>query len=162
MSLYSALSDVATEILSQPGSRPQIDDIVAAAHEQHGDLFSAEADRLMWSSARRIVKDILHKLTVDDTAQLALPGLKLPSAIAISDGTGGVYYVQAKQATWPELLAGETTRVENVAAARLKLRDYREVLDRLRPVMESRPSITVTDAAQELAAWHEAAAGDGE
>lgn len=61
MSLHSTLTDVAREILAQPGSRPQIDDIVAAAHEQHGDLFSAEADLLVWSSARRIVKDILHR-----------------------------------------------------------------------------------------------------
>lgn len=69
--------------------------------------------------------------------------------------------MQSSQATWGELLAGETTRVGNVDAARLKLIDYREVLDRLRPVMESRPTLTVADAAHELAAWHEAAAGDG-
>lgn len=88
-------------------------------------------------------------LTDDDgseQSQQALPGLKLPSAIAVRGKDEDIYYVRADMATWDEVLAGLAEREQNIVRAVIKRDQYQEAVDRLRPWMEHDPACTVADA----------------
>src|SRR5207253_6600704 len=121
--------------------------VVFQARQMAGDVFASEQDRLVLQAAERIAKAIMKGLTENDNSQLGLPGLTLPSAIAVpQDEEGGYYYVRTDKAHWPELLAGRELRVENVQRAQAKLDAYEESLRLLRPVMEDDVEMTVGDA----------------
>jgi hypothetical protein len=125
-------------------------DIVKEAQVRYPSQFADETNRLAFNAATREVKDVLRILTDDDEApQLTLPGLSLPSVIAIP--VEGDYVYRATSAcNWPELQAGRTLRADHVAAAVTKLDAYDENLDLLRPIMEG-TNLTVAQAARKLA-----------
>lgn len=147
--LHAALIEVAEHQISRPGARPTINDIVDVAEAQYPQLVAAQGEHLVRQQMGRIVRDALRQ-SARTSAQLALPGLKLPSAIAVRENGSDVYYVATRQATWAELQAGETERVENVTSAQASLDEYREGLRILEPVMSDDLTLTVVDAVDKL------------
>lgn len=145
MSIHSILRACAVDLLdTEPNVT--VEQVVGCAYRRHGDEFATHAEQLVLASARTIVANLMRDLSDDDgAAQLTLPGLGLPSALAIPT-PDGTYYVRTDKATWPELLAGREVRAVNVERAQAKLDTYDESLDLLRDVMEPDHSLTVTDA----------------
>src|SRR5690606_2007167 len=100
------------------------------------DVFIQATEQMVQAAAKTIVAKLMRDLSEDDApTQLSLPGLGLPSAIAVQTAEG-TYYVRSDKATWDELLAGRQIREANVSAAQAKLAAYDESCDLLRPYME--------------------------
>jgi hypothetical protein len=148
VSVNSVLRECASDLLETEPT-VTVEQVVACAYRRHGDVFESEAERLVLQSARTIVAKLMRELTEDDDQQ-TLPGLNLPSAIAVRT-VDGTYYVRADKATWTELLAGRELRTDNVTAAQVKLDAYNNTLDVLRPYMEHRPEVCLAEALREMA-----------
>lgn len=145
--LRRLLTEVAHAVLAE--GRCTIDEVAERAEALHGDLIEAESRQLVREQIKSIVRKLLRDLADDDDgeqAQQALPGLKLPSAIAVRGKDEDIYYVRADMATWDEVLAGLAEREQNIVHAIIKRDQYMEAVDRLRPWMEHNPSRTVADA----------------
>lgn len=151
MTFRNLLRPLALEMVSS--GRPVIAaDIVREAQRRYPDEYVAEVDRLAWNAAQREVKDVLHSLSEDDqSAQFALPGLDLPSIIAVPTEGGEFAYRATGACTWDDLVAGRSVRSDNVTAAQAKLDSYDGNLTLLRPVMEG-TKLTTAEAARKLAA----------
>lgn len=145
--LNSILTECAHDLLDTEDV-VEVDHVVACAYGRYRDVFENETKRLVWNAARDAVKHILRRLSEDDadSGQQGLPGIHLPSAIAVPQPDGSFGYVQAEKATWDILLAGRTVRVQNVDRAQAKLDLYDATLARLRRFMESDSGCTVADA----------------
>lgn len=151
MTIHSILRECATDLLDTEPT-VTVDQVVSCAYRRHGDEFAAESERLVLASARQIVANLMRDLTDDEEdAQLTLPGLSLPSALAIPS-PNGTYYVRTDKATWVELVAGRDVRAVNVERAQAKLDAYDDSLERLREVMEADPTLTVAQAIEKMAA----------
>jgi hypothetical protein len=149
MSFRNFLRPLVLEML-EDGRAVIAADVVKEAQVRYPDEYADEVGRLAFNAANREVKDFLKSLSEDDDSpQLALPGLDLPSVIAIPT-EGGFVYKATASCDWGELRAGLSTREQNVAAAQRKLDAYLEQLDLLRPVMEG-TSLTTQEAARILA-----------
>lgn len=148
MTVRSILRDCATDLLdTEPNVT--VDQVVGCAYRRHGDEFAQASQQMVLAAARDIVAKLMRDLTDDDSPdQLSLPGLELPSAIAVQH-PDGTYYVRSDKATWIELIAGRNLREANVSAAQAKLDAYDESLDLLRPHMEGTER-TVADAARRI------------
>ncbi|NBW23546.1 MAG: hypothetical protein EBR82_87950 [Caulobacteraceae bacterium] len=151
MSFRSLLRDTAMEMVES--GRPLIaNDVVKEVQVRYPEEYAAEVDRLAFNACNREAKKLLKDLSEDDgKAQLTLPGLDLPSVIAIPCEGGDFVYRATYACTLDEVEAGRIVRASNVLAAQAKLDSYDENLRRLRPVMESHPGITVGDAAKIIA-----------
>jgi hypothetical protein len=148
MSFRAFLRPLVLEML-EGGHQLIAADVVKEAQIRYPAEYGDEVDRLAFNAANREVKDFLKSLSEDDDSpQLALPGLDLPSVIAIPV-EGGFAYKSTASCDWSELGAGLSTREINVASAQRKLDTYRENLDLLRPVMEGTP-LTTAEAARKL------------
>lgn len=149
MNVTSILRECANDLLdTEPNVT--VEQVVGCAYRRHGDDFAAATERMVLAAARSIVANLMRDLTDDEgDGQLVLPGLSLPSAIAVQT-PDGTYYVRSDKATWPELLAGREVRAQNAAAVMAKLHAYDESLETLRPVMEANQALTVTDALRKL------------
>lgn len=149
MNIHAVLRECATDLLdTEPNVT--VNSVVSCAYRRHGDAFVEAQQALVRQAATTIVRNLMRDLTSDDESpQLSLPGLDLPSAIAVQTDTG-TYYVRSDKATWSELEAGEDVRAGNVAAAQSKLDTYRESMELLRPFMEGNPSVTVADAVRAM------------
>ncbi len=158
MKLSEIIATSAEAVLA--AGRCEIDDVVAYAWRNYGEDLTGEATLLIGQAMRRNVKEHLRDLADDDApgdGQMSLPGLHLPSAIAVKDGNRH-YYVRSDQATWPELLAGLDTRERNIDRAVIQRDLYNDSVERLRPNMEDFPDRTVTEAVRIEQAAAEAAA----
>lgn len=150
MSVHAILRACAVDLLDTEPT-VTVEQVVNCAYRRHGDEFAAQADALVLSSARAIVANLMRDLSDDDgNAQLTLPGLDLPSALAIP-APNGTYYVRTDKATWVELVAGREVRAVNVERAQAKLDAYDESIDVLRQFMEHDPTLTVADALNRMA-----------
>lgn len=150
MTVRSILTACAIDLL-ETEENVTVDQVVGCAWKNHADEFAAERDRLVWDAARRVCKDVLRALSEDDDAdgpQLQLPGLTLPSTIAVPTDSGDFVYVRSDKATWAQLLAGRMVRERHVQAATRKLDLYDEALAMLRPLMEGDETCTVREAWQ--------------
>lgn len=135
MNVHSVLRECAVDLLE---TEPQVTvaQVVACAYRRHGDVFIQATEQMVQAAAKTIVAKLMRDLSEDDApTQLSLPGLGLPSAIAVQTAEG-TYYVRSDKATWDELLAGRQIREANVSAAQAKLAAYDESCDLLRPYME--------------------------
>lgn len=149
MSFRSLIRPLAVEMI-EAGQRVIVADVVREAQRRYPAEFVDETQRLAFNAATREAKDVLKTLTEDDDSpQLELPGLALPSVIALPSGEGEFIYKATASCTWPELEAGEHIRKQNVVAAVAKLDTYRANLDVLRPVMKG-TSLTAAQAARKL------------
>ena len=149
MNVRAVLRECATDLLD---TEPNVTvaQVVGCAYRRHGDVFTTATQQMVEAAARDIVAKLMRDLTDDDgPAQLSLPGLELPSAIAVQH-PDGTYYVRSDKATWDELLAGRQVRESNVSAAQAKLDTYDESLELLRPHMEG-TGRTVAEAARLIA-----------
>jgi hypothetical protein len=125
------------------------DDIIRTAMLKFPVEFAEESDRLVRNAAKNEVTAVLKDLSDDDgSGQLALPGLSLPTVIALPT-EGGYVYKPSAACDWPEVVQGRQVRADNVSAAQAKLDNYDDNLSRLRPVMEG-TSLTVAEAARIL------------
>lgn len=147
LTVNSVLTECAVSLLETEDDI-DVDQVVGCAYARYGEVFTEAADRLVWNAARRIAKDVMRDLAEDDEDrdQQRLPGIRLPSAIAVPQGDGSYRYVLAEKATWDVLVAGRAVRTANVSRAQAKLDLYDEAVDLLRPFMENDPSCTVADA----------------
>jgi hypothetical protein len=134
-----------TAVELSAGARVTLDEIATAAAAQHPDLIDAESERLVRNAVRREVKDVLRSMTEDDHAQASLPGLELPSRLAVRDERGDVVYVDTHVATLADLDAAEAERARNIAAAQRKLDTFQRSAARLRPYLTS-PTTTIAEA----------------
>lgn len=150
MNVTAVLRECATDLL-ETEPNVTVEQVVGCAYRRHGDAFAEAQQQMVLAAARAIVAKLMRDLTDDDADQLALPGLALPSAIAIP-APDGTYYVRSDKATWDELVAGREVRVANVSAAQTKLDAYDESVETLRPFMENDPTITVADAVRSMRA----------
>lgn len=150
LSLHSILHDCANALLDEQ-QHVEAGEVVLCAQQRYGDVFIAEQERLVFQAAARIAKSIMRDMAMDDDDQLSLPGINLPSAIAVPhENEDGYYYVRTDKACWSELEAGRELRVSNVRRAQQKLDQYDEALLRLQPIMEHEPDLTVADAVERL------------
>lgn len=148
MNVHAVLRECAIDMLAT--ERPSVERIVACAYRRHGDAFAEHAEQMVLAMARTVVAKLMRDLTENDGEQMEFAGFGgLPSAIAVQT-PDGTYYVRADKATWPELLAGDTVRADNVAAAQAKLDAYRDTLDQLAPFMENDHAVTVADAVAKM------------
>ena len=152
MKLNEAVRICATDLLA---TEPHIDvdHIVDCVEARYPEVIYDEQSRLARNATMRLAKEIMRGLSEDDAdgAQMALPGLDLPSAVCVpNDGAGSFYYVRTDKATWPELLAARGLREVNVTRAQEKLDRFDEGLGALRPFMEQNPTITVADALRRM------------
>lgn len=133
-------------------SKPTIAaDIVKEAQRRYPVEFADETNRLAFNAATREAKDVLRSLSEDDESpQLSLPGLTLPSVIAIPTEGGDYMYRLTATCEWSELVRGRAVRADHVQAAQRKLDTYDENIEVLRPHMEG-TSLTVKDAARRIA-----------
>lgn len=152
MNLTDAIRECAIDLL-ETEDKVTIEHLVDCAELRHPDAFLAARERLVAEAARRMAKKVLRDLSEDDEdpAQLTLPGLPLPSALAVPDKSGAFYYVRTDKATWAEVVAGREVRDANVQRAQAKLDNYDDALDALRPLMEHDPTMTVAQAARMMA-----------
>lgn len=150
-SLRSVLRECAERLLEDQ-HRVAPEEIVECARLHHPGVFAIETDRLVLDAARRIAKTLMRdQATDDDGTQPRLPGISLPSAIAIPEGDEYVY-VRSDKATLEELEAGEVVRIRNVESAVAALDRYRASVTRLRPFFDD-AHLTVREAYR---AWREA------
>lgn len=128
------------------GGEAVVPEMVKLIMTTHPDVFGAEAERLAFNALTREVKDYLRSLTDDEDGggQMSLPGLDLPSAIALPT-EGGYVYKATRFCTFDELQQGRQVRLQNVERATAKLDTYDEGLARLAPVMEG-TSLVVEEA----------------
>lgn len=149
MNVRTVLRECATDLLD---TEPNVTvaQVVGCAYRRHGEVFAEASQQMVLAAAKDIVAKLMRDLTDDDgPSQLSLPGLELPSAIAVQH-PDGTYYVRSDKATWDELLAGRDVRESNVSAALAKLDTYDESLGLLRLYMEG-TSRTVAEAARLIA-----------
>lgn len=128
--------------------RCTVEDVTERAFALHAEIIDGESKALIYRQIKATVKRILGDLAENEDepeAQQALPGLKLPSAIAVRKGDD-IYYVRADLAVWDELMAGLNEREQNIVRAVVKRDQYQEAVDRLRVFMEDDPGCTVADA----------------
>lgn len=135
--------------LASEGKRCEIDDVIRRAMEAHPDAWQSSAADLQWQGARRILKDYYRKLTADeDTAQLSLPGIHLPSQICVRRPGNKPYYVPTAYAVYDELVAGEDERQTNIDAAIRAKRIYTASFDQVRDLMEANREMSLSEAVQ--------------
>jgi hypothetical protein len=146
--LRRTISEAAHRLLAE--GRCTVEDVADSVMHEHHDTVQAEAQNLIYDQIKDVVKQLLRTLSEDDDdpgAQQALPGLKLPTVIAVKrEETGEYEYVRADQANWDDLIAGLAEREQNIVRATIRRDQYRAELDRLRPWMASDPGCTVADA----------------
>lgn len=144
------IAQVARELLDEK-SRVTVEEIVEETRDRHSDIISENAELLIENSMRAAARRVLKSLAEDEDEpeQLTLHGLTLPTVIVVR-AEEDTYYVDARAATWDEVIAGERERMDNVAAAREKLRLYQQAQNILQPYMEGHPRRTV-EAAYKLA-----------
>jgi hypothetical protein len=145
--LDQAITECAHAELAE--GRSTVDRVASRVEREYGDLIDVRSRELVRKQIKDVIKRLLRDLADDEgspEAQQALPGLKLPSAIAIRDKDGGIYYVRADQATWVELQSGLDEREQNIVRAVIKRDQYQEAVDRLRPWMEHDETCTVAEA----------------
>lgn len=130
--LNAVIRHTAAHLLDRhPGTTP--DEIFDHAWANHRDVMTGESERLIRNAGIRIAKEVMRNLSSDDQdGQQRLPGVDLPSAIAVPIADGYVY-VRSDKATLAQLDAGRTVRVGNVEAAAAALDRYDRAIERLRP-----------------------------
>lgn len=128
------------------GGCGDVDMICESFMDSNPDLVDTHRDRLVRDAIHRAITAQFRAMANDDSMQLSLPGLYLPTAIPVPLNDGTIGYVATEHATWSDLLAGERWREENLSRAQARLDDYRGSLRYLRPLMENRPKLTVAGA----------------
>lgn len=96
----------------------------------------------------RDVKRFFDNLANDEehSDQLQLPGLELPSYIAVPVDGRAYKYVPTHYATLADLEAGLEIRNRNANAAIEKRDRYAASVDKLRPIMKDNPAMTAEEA----------------
>lgn len=135
MSFSERVHDIAMQRVQQ-GKPVIIPDIVREARDRYPQDFTADGERLADLAARRELKSMLRRMSEDDgTGQLSLPGIDLPTLIALPVDGEDFIYKRSVDCTFDELERGRLVRARNVTAAQEKLDHYDEQLDVLRPQM---------------------------
>lgn len=145
--LERLITEVVHRVLDE--GRCTVDEVADQAIAQYGDLIDAEAKALVYKQIKSIVRRLLRDLSDnedDPDAEQALPGLKLPTTIAVKRADGVYEYLRADQAVWEDLQAGLVEREQNIVRATIKRDQFRSEMDRLRPWMADDASCTVADA----------------
>jgi hypothetical protein len=148
MNVHAAVAECVDIVLAQV-DRATVDDIVSCAWDRHGEVLTEHGQHLVWQQVRNVVKQVMRERSedddTDDPTQQTIPGLGLPSAIAIPVGNNSYEYVRSDKATWEDLVAGRITREQNIVRAQRQLDRYDRALDTLRQYMEG-TTLTTAEA----------------
>jgi hypothetical protein len=119
------------------GEEIVIPSVVQKVVMQHPEEFSDTQYELAIKAANRWAKDFMRQLSNDDdSAQLKLPGVDLPSVLAIPAEGGDFVYRASAFCQWEEVVAAGKVRDDNVVKVQAKRDHYFEQMDLLRPYME--------------------------
>lgn len=125
-----------------------ISSVVQKAVMQYPEEFSDTQYELAIKAAHGWCKDIMRRLSNDDeSAQLKLPGVDLPSVLAIPAEGGDFVYRASAFCLWDEIVAAGQVRDDNVVKAQAKRDHFFEQMDLLRPYMEG-TDLTVAEAVE--------------
>jgi len=152
MNTYTAtLCEVIDELMAS-GEGFQLGDVATRMIEQHGELLRDRAEKAQYRQIINDAKTILRKMSDDDTLQQeALPGLGLPSAIAIPAETeSGFVYKSSLNCTWDDLQGGIEVRRRHLQTAGAKYDQMVDEVEALRPEMEYDRTITVRQAIENM------------
>lgn len=99
-------------------------------------------------AANRMAKDFMRSLSNDDdSAQLKLPGVDLPSVLAIPAEGGDFVYRASAFCKWGEVEGAFKVRDDNVVKVQAKRDHFSEQMETLRPYMEG-TDLTVAEAVE--------------
>lgn len=125
--------------------------IPSVVHEtimRHPDEFSDMQYDGAVRAANRMAKDFMRSLSNDDdSAQLKLPGVDLPSVLAIPAEGGDFVYRASAFCKWGEVEGAFKVRDDNVVKVQAKRDHFSEQMETLRPYMEG-TDLTVAEAVE--------------
>ena len=125
--------------------------IPSVVHEtimRHPDEFSDMQYDGAVRAANRMAKDFMRSLSNDDdSAQLKLPGVDLPSVLAIPAEGGDFVYRASAFCKWGEVEGAFKVRDDNVVKVQAKRDHFSEQMETLRPYMEG-TDLTVAKAVE--------------
>ena len=134
---FKALLNQALADKVAAGEEVVIPAVVQKTVMQYPEEFGDTQYELALKAANRWAKDYMRQLSNDDeSAQLKLPGVDLPSVLAIPAEGGDFVYRASAFCQWPEVEAAGKVRDDNVARAQAKRDHYSEQMETLRPYME--------------------------
>ena len=153
MSNYTIiLRDMVGEFLDS-GVEFQPTDIADQFTERHGDLLLSNAKHNLRRDLVREIKNMLKGFTEDDltNGQLTIPGIELPTAIAIpAETASGFVYKNSLNCTWDDIQGGIAVRKRHVTDASRKLDQMVASAEMLRSEMAYDRTITVREAIQRM------------
>lgn len=115
---------------------------------QYPEEFSDTQYELALKAANRWAKDYMRQLSNDDeSAQLKLPGVDLPSVLAIPAEGGDFVYRASAFCKWEDVEGAFKVRDDNVAKVQAKRDHFSEQMETLRPYMEG-TELTVAEAVE--------------
>ena len=115
---------------------------------QYPEEFSDTQHELALKAANRWAKDYMRQLSNDDeSAQLKLPGVDLPSVLAIPAEGGDFVYRASAFCKWGEVEGAFKVRDDNVVKVQAKRDHFSEQMETLRPYMEG-TELTVAEAVE--------------
>lgn len=136
------------------GSKFEPADVRTQLMHDHPQIIRDHFEHLGNRQLLNEIKSILRAWSEDDHTsndQMTLPGIALPTAIAIpAENESGYVYRSTSSATFEDLLAAEHVRLKNVERAQARLDQFRESLETLRPYMEHDRLVTVADAIEQM------------
>lgn len=149
MSLRTTLSDAAVNYVRTCVDPPTIDEIIEHLMYDFRADIEAEGERAKREFVRSAAKSGLsEKPTVDD--QLTLPGFHLPTTISIPVDEGRVVYVAIENATREQAHAHTIMKDANIGRAVEERQKWGDFLDRLEPVWQLDPCLTIGDCIRRL------------
>ena len=95
---------------------------------------------------RRSTRTFRRSRTANRAPRVRFPDFKLPAEIAVSNEDGEYSYVPSHLAHWDDIEAGHCVRLRGLERAEQRLRVYEQTMERLRPLMEADPELTVAEA----------------
>lgn len=145
MTIAERVRECAEALLDSGNGRPSPEHITEEVFARYSTEVEEELAHQGRQHVRRIVRDVVKRMGLEDADESQMSFFGLPSIINVVSGDGS-YVVRAERAVWDEVSAGQQQRIDNVAAAQAKLDAYRGAMAELRPYMETDQQVTVAQA----------------
>lgn len=147
---FKALLNQALADKVAAGEEVVIPAVVQKTVMQYPEEFSDTQFELALKAANRWAKDYMRQLSNDDeSAQLKLPGVDLPSVLAIPAEGGDFVYRASAFCKWKEVEGAFKVRDDNVTKVQAKRDHFSEQMETLRPYMEG-TDLTVAEAVEQM------------
>lgn len=150
--IRSIVKDVVEDVL-QRGAGTTISDISEEVIELHPQIFLEYGDSLARNGLNRMIHRLLRNASEGESDnpsdQLALPGFTIPAAISYKDGED-IRWIASRKAKWEHIVKTDDLKAANIESARKNRKRWLEIMDYLRPAMESSPDMTLEEAVRVL------------